>query len=194
MSTPTAKRSLFQTPTRAAKRRKASAKKPSMRIPRSLLPETKQYLQSSLTNATTNAAYSFIPIDMTQGVQSTQFLGSKFRISRIRVFYDVDSSITLTKGVRISVLMNKDPSSTPSLSSELIPWDTTSNTVVHDMFLPNDPGLRTGTFDVVGPFNVEMSTTGSNCQRNNLTVWIQSAGVGAALRTQVSYAVWYTDA
>lgn len=192
MSTPSAKRSLFQTPTRAAKRRKASAKKPLMRIPKSLLPETKQFIKSSLTNGDTDFAYSSIPTDMTQGDGGNEFLGAKFRIQRIRVFYDIDT--TLSKGVRIAVAIPKDPSGVVGVTNEREAFNTHQDTVLYDMLLPNDPSCLSGTFDVVGPINVELNAAGTTPLRNNIQVYVHSDNVGLTLTGDVGYCVWYTDA
>lgn len=190
-----AKRALFQTPTRSSKRRKTSSKKPTMRIPKSLLPETKQYVRNSLTSSTTNEGYSSIAKDMSQGSTGDDFIGSKFRVQRIRVNYDIQSSVTLTEGVRITVLIPKRAGFPPVLSPRAnSQWDTHVFTVLHDLLLPDDPSTRTGTFDVVGPINVETNSADSIVMRNDIHILAHSAGAGADLASTISYAVWYTDA
>lgn len=191
----TVKRSLFQTPTRASKRSKtskSSTKSTTMKIPRSLMPETKQYVSSILSSATTNYAYASIPSSISQGDDGNDFIGSKFRISRIRVNYDF-SQLSLTSGVRVSVVIPKDPSTYPILTSTIQQWDTQTYTVLHDMILPDSPDTATGTFDVTGPINVHMSSAGSTPLRNNVYLFVYSTGNGSALQTDFSYSVWFTD-
>lgn len=192
------KRSLFQTPTRVTKRRRITprstmSRRMPMRIPKSILPETKNFVQNNLTNTTTNICYSSIPTDMTQGDGGNEFIGKKFRVLRIRVNYDF-SQLTVTEAVRFSVLINKDPSTFNLLINARDQWDTADRTILYDMILPDSPDTAAGTFDVVGPINVELNQIGNIPLRNNIIIYAHSAGNGVALAGDITYQVWYTDA
>lgn len=193
MSTP-AKRALFTTPSRSTKRRKTMAKRGAGRflIPRSLVPETKFHSDGVLGTSTTNYAYQSIPISILSGSGTNARVGAKIRILRMRVMYDF-SQISLTEAVRISVVIPKDPSTTPALGNAITPWDTNSFTVLFDRLLGDDTALVSGTFDVKGPLNVDYASTGNTCLRNNVYVYVQSAGQAAAMRLKVTVATWYTD-
>jgi len=128
---------------------------------------------------------------MSQGDSSEQFIGSKFRLMRLRVNYDW-SALTLIEAVRISVVIPKDPTTAPVLSSASRQWDTTAFTVLHDMLLPKDPAVAAGTFDVTGPINCEMNSTGTSPLRNNVYIYVHSGTNGAALATDVTYSCWFT--
>jgi len=189
---PSVKRALFQTPTRRSKRVKTSTSmKTVMKVPKSMIPETKQYIASALAFSSSNYSYSSIPTDMSQGDSSEQFIGSKFRLMRLRVNYDW-SALTLIEAVRISVVIPKDPTTAPVLSSASRQWDTTAFTVLHDMLLPKDPAVAAGTFDVTGPINCEMNSTGTSPLRNNVYIYVHSGTNGAALATDVTYSCWFT--
>lgn len=189
---PTAKRALFQTPTRCSKRSKlATSMKSVMKVPKSMQPEMKQYEKSTLTTAFTGYAYSSIPTDMSQGDASDQFIGSKLRMARLRVNYDW-SQLTLTEAVRVSVVIPKDPSTTPFLSNARATWDTAQFTVLHDMILPPDLSVSAGTFDVTGPINIEMTSNGVTCLRNNIQIYVGSNGNGTGLANDISYSIWFT--
>lgn len=187
------KRSLFQTPQRVTKRRRTTKRTQRMKIPKFLLPETKQYIQSALTLSNASAAFSNICTDITQGNDADQFIGSKYRITRLRVNYDF-SQVSLSEAVRISVLIPKNASSIPVLFSARDQWDTNLYTVLHDMILPDSPDTASGTFDVTGPINVEMDNDGTTPVRNSVYVYVYSAGNGLVLRADFSYAFWFTDA
>lgn len=188
-----AKRALFTTPSRSTpKRRRITPQtRQVMRIPRSLLPETKQFIRSILTG-TTNTAYSSIYQDMSQGDDGTQFVGTKFRMLRLRVMYDF-SQLSLTEGVRMSVVIPKNPSVVPSLLSAITPWDTQQYTVLFDRIVGDDTSLVTGTFDVKGPITLEGDSSGFTPLRNNVIVYFQSASSGANLASKVNYQMWFTD-
>lgn len=187
---PVAKRALFTTPSRSAKRVKRT--KTVMKIPRSLLPETKNYI-GTLTNTATSSAYSSIPLDMTQGDDGSQFLGQKFRMTRLRVNYDF-SQLPFSEAVRVTVLIPKDPTTTPSILNAASQWDTSVYTVLHDMILPDAPEALAGTFDVVGPINVDMNSAGTSVLRNNIWIYCFSASAGTAMAPKVLYQLWFTDA
>lgn len=197
MSTPTAKRSLFQTPVRSRKRQRTMGKKQrtTMKIPKSLLPETKMYSRVNLSNIALNAAFSSIPQDLTQGDNSDNFVGSKFRIQRIRVWYDF-SQISLSSGLRVVAVIPKDPSAAPVsvVTTSTTPINTREFTVLHDMLLPDSVDTASGTFDITGPINVEMNNTGTSVFKNNLWLFVWAATTNTQLQDSFSYQVWYTDA
>ena len=134
---------------------------------------------------------------MNQGNDSDQFIGSKFRIQRIRVNYDL-TTLTLTSGFRMMLVIPKDPN--VSFATSGVPIFTTSDqvntdeyTVLHDQLMSNDASLRAGTFDWVGPLNVEMNKAGTTCQRNNVHLFFFSDSAGTDANTQITYSVWFTD-
>jgi len=192
---PTAKRALFQTPTRSNKRSKTLKARGmavgSSKIPRSLLPETKQHIGINLSTALTNSAYTALAEDMTQGTASDDFVGSKFRMMRLRVNYDW-GDLTLTDAVRLSVVIPKDPTTNPGIASAIAHWDTNTYTVLHDMLLPRDESLSAGTFDIKGPVNIEMNTAGTAVLRNNIHIYAYSTGNGSGLASDISYSLWFT--
>ena len=191
------KRNLFTTPSRV-KRQKTmgtmTRKSAPMKIPKSLLPETKQIFRNLIATSDTDYAIESIPSFMNQGDGSDQFVGSKVRIQRVRVTYDF-SGLSLTTGHRIMLVIPKDPSNfvTPVTSNIWHQIDTDQFTVLHDQIMSNDSSLRAGTFDWVGPLNVETNKNGTTPLRNNLTLVVFSDGQGANIRTRVGYSVWFTD-
>lgn len=190
------RRALFQTPQRPTKRRRMTKKKAPMRIPKSMLPEMKQYTTTGLS-ASTNYAYLSLYGSMTQGDGSDQFVGSKFTLKRFRFMYDYsDLSATLTEGVRISVVIPKDPSITPTITDHIDPWDTQNYTVLYDSVLPKDPSCLAGTFDVTGPIHMQGSSGGTSPLRNAVHLYVHSAGLGSTLASpsRCSSSVWFTDA
>lgn len=191
-----AKRALFTTPSRSNKRRKTTKKSAPMRIPKSLLPEMKQFTKDGLS-ASTNYAYSSIYSDMTQGDDADDFIGSKFTLKRLRVIYDYsDLAASLSEGVRISVVIPKNPSSLPTLTNHIKVWDTQQFTVLFDRILPKDASMLAGTFDVTGPIHMEGINTGTTPLRNNVHIYVHSANNGSNIGNvvRVSYQMWYTDA
>jgi len=192
---PTAKRALFQTPSRSSKRTKTmTARRGATRIPKSLMPEMKQTVAATLTTNTSNYAYSSIPLDLAQGDTSKNFDGAKFRIARIRVMYDfLGVTGFLAEGVRVSVIIPKDPTFIPvGPVTTHSPWGTDEYTVLYDALLPADSATSAGTFDVTGPINCEMNSTGTASLRNNVYVFVQSVGNGSSLKSDFSYSVWFT--
>jgi len=160
-----------------------------MRVPAYLKPETKQFKQNALTTSLAPVYYTSIAAAMTQGDASNEFVGSKFRMTRLRVYYDY-SGLALTRGIRISVVIPKK--NFTYTTAYMSPWDTTNTTVLYDMLLPNDPSVLAGTFDVPGPINVHMNPTGTTAESNDITIVINSDNASA--RTQTTYTMWYTDA
>lgn len=195
VSTPTrTKRRLdFSTP-RSSKKGRAA---PRMRVPRSLLPEVKQYIRPALTNGPPGGttASSLITTDMSQGDASNQFIGSKFRIKRIRVHYDFSDIASVTEGFRISVVLSKNASlAIPGLANSVSPWDTNQIRVLHDLQLSSALEHRAGTFDVTGPFLCTTNFAGTQPITNNIQVQARNFGKAADMATRMSYTVWYTDA
>jgi len=187
---PSTKRRLFGTPG-TPKRRKTTAKVVA-RIPKALLPEMKQFIVGNLSSDDgTSRAWSSIPVDMSQGDASSQFDGSRFRIAKIRVYYNY-TQISLTDAIRLSVVIPKDVSATPSTTGDN-PWDTNINTVLYDKFVSHDLLNQAGYFDVTGPINVDMSTTGTSCLRNAVHIHVSSTSKGNNMRFNTAYAVWFTS-
>jgi hypothetical protein len=128
---------------------------------------------------------------MAQGDSAGEFIGAKFRLTRLRVYYDL-SHISFSRGIRISVLIPKKAGTTPP-GFTIDSWDTNLFTVLYDMLLPNDPSVLSGTFDVTGPINIELDGAGVNILRNDILIVFTSSN-GATVQSNVSYTVWYTDA
>lgn len=171
--------------------------RPAMRIPRSLLPEMKQYTKSFLTQGTATTAQSYIPQDMAQGDGSNEFVGHKFRVMRLRVHYDFSDAVVTTGGIRIVVYIPKNPSElTFPIGNNVSPIDTTRYTVLKDLQLPGDPSRLAGWFDVKGPINVELDLTGSVLRKNALGINVVSRDNQSSatyLNNRTTYSLWYTD-
>lgn len=167
-----------------------------MKIPRSLLPELKQFARAGLANTTTNYAWASIYTDMIQGDASNQFLGRGFRLKRLRIFYDY-SQLALSEGVRISVVIPKATfGAVVPLVNHIDPYNPNQSTVLFDRILPDAAEVLAGTFDVIGPINVEGDTTGVNVRRNDVQIYVHSASNGTNIGSTVNiaYQMWYTDA
>lgn len=189
------KRSNYHAPLRDTKRSKRSPKKfQRTKIPRSLMPETKQYFQDSLTNPSINYAYSVITSDMSQGDSGSQFIGSHMRVLRIRCYYDFsDYTASLFEGVRLSLYIPKNPTGIIAQNNARDPWDKHLVTPLHEMLLPRDTAALTGVFDWTGPVNVEFDSAGTGALRNALVLQVTSNGSGVNLASRLSYVVWYTE-
>lgn len=189
------RRALFTTPARPTKRRRTTParRQAPMRIPKSLMPEMKQYYRNTLVTNGTSYAYSEIPLDMAQGDTSQNFDGAKFRIHRIRVNYDF-SQASLSGGVRMMLIIPKDVSFNPTalISSARDQIDTNLHTVLFDRLVSDDLMTAAGTFDWKGPLNVEMNVSGTAAQRNNVFLYVYGNNAGLALRDDFSYSVWFT--
>jgi len=186
-----ARRRLFSTPASSAKRRRVMTQ---TKIPKSLQPELKQFVSdfAGFSTSGTNTAVSSIPIIMSQGDGGNQFIGSKFRIMRVRVYFDY-SDVTTTSGIRLSLGIPKDPSDSVILDTTaagtLIPHNMRSVTMLKEMFLKTDGSNLNGYMEWNGPLNVEMNSGGTSPLKNNLICQINSAGVStdisATTRTRV---------
>ncbi|CAN8138887.1 hypothetical protein THIOSC15_1210002 [uncultured Thiomicrorhabdus sp.] len=106
------------------------------------------------------------------------------------------SQLTLSEGVRISVVIPKDPSIAPVITDHIDPWDTQTRTVIFDRILGDSAELLAGTFDVLGPINLEGDSTGTSPLRNNVHIYVHSAanGTNLASSNNISYSMWFTDA
>jgi len=180
-STP-ARRRLFASPASAAKRRRVMTQ---TRMPKSMQPELKQFINSSpLSVITTNAAALSIPTTMAQGDAGDQFIGSKFRITRVRVYFDY-TDVTTTSGIRLGLGISKDPSDNSILevgtTGTVLPANMRRVTMLKEMFLKTDGSNLNGYMEWNGPLNVEMNSTGSAPLKNNLILQANSDGVAASL-------------
>jgi len=181
-TTTPSRRRLFTTPTSSAKRRRVMTQ---TSIPKSLQPELKQF--ATLTNLGTsgaNTAIMSIPAYMAQGDGGDQFIGSKFRIVRVRVYFDYSDVVT-TSGIRLSLGIPKDPSDTTILSTSTegtlaIPI-MRQVTMLKEMFLKTDGSNLNGYMEWNGPLNVEMNVSGVTPLKNNLILQINSEGVSGSL-------------
>ena len=177
-----ARRRLFPTPASSVKRRRVMTQ---TRIPRSLQPEIKQFVNAiTMGTVGANTATLSIPIYMNQGNDGDEFLGSKFRILRVRVFFDY-TDVTTTSGIRMALGIPKDPSATTVLTNAsdgtVVPHNMRQVTMLKEMFLKTDGSNLNGYMEWLGPLNVEMNDTGNTPLKNNLILQVNSIGVGALL-------------
>ena len=180
-STPARRRALTQSGTSAKRRRVMTQTK----IPKALMPELKQFVSSVNLINTVNSAQCSIPLYMSQGNDGDQFLGSKFRILRVRLYFDY-SDVTLTNGIRMVFGIPKDPSDTLLLTNlgsinTVEPANMRRVTILKEMFLKTDGSNLNGYMEWSGPINVEMNDTGISVLKNNFLVQINSDGVGLEL-------------
>jgi len=180
-STP-ARRRLFTSPASSAKRRRVMTQ---TRIPKSLQPEIKQFVNAiTMGTVGANTATLSIPIYMNQGNDGDEFVGSKFRILRVRVFFDY-TDVTTTSGIRMALGIPKDPSATTVLTNAsdgtVVPHNMRQVTMLKEMFLKTDGSNLNGYMEWLGPLNVEMNDTGNTPLKNNLILQVNSIGVGALL-------------
>jgi len=181
-TTTPARRRLFSSPASTSKRRKVMTQ---TRIPKAMQPELKQYVTtSSLQTTGTNTAYLSIPLVMNQGNDGDQFLGSKFRIMRIRVYFDY-SDVATTSGIRMALGIPKDPTGftifDTGSSGTVTPANMRVTTMLKEMFLKTDGSNLNGYMEWSGPLNIEMSATGTGVLKNNLIFQVNSDGVGSTL-------------
>jgi len=177
-----ARRRLFTSPASSAKRRRVMTQ---TRIPKSLQPEIKQFVNAiTMGTVGANTATLSIPIYMNQGNDGDEFVGSKFRILRVRVFFDYTDVIT-TSGIRMALGIPKDPSATTVLTNAsdgtVVPHNMRQVTMLKEMFLKTDGSNLNGYMEWLGPLNVEMNDTGNTPLKNNLILQVNSIGVGALL-------------
>jgi len=180
-STPSRRR-LFASPSTSVKRRRVMTQS---KIPKSMQPELKQWRSTTSLNASgLNSVVMSIPSFMTQGNDGDQFLGSKFRIARVRVFFDY-SDVTTTSGIRLALGIPKDPSSQTildtSTSGTVIPHNMRTDTMLKELFLKTDGSNLNGYMEWSGPLNVEMNALGTAALKNNIILQINSDGVSASL-------------
>jgi len=148
-------------------------------------PELKQWVSSvSMTTSGLNTCFMSIPQFMAQGDDGDDFLGSKYRIMRVRVYFDY-SDVTLAGGLRLALGIPKDPSNTTFLdtgtSGSLIPANMREVTMLKEMFLKTDGSNLNGYMEWNGPLNVEMNVTGSTPLKNNLILQINSEAAAASI-------------
>ena len=180
-TTPTRRRSFAQSGT-AAKRRRVMTQ---TKIPKALMPELKQFVTSINLPSTVNSAQLSIPATMNQGDSGVSYDGSKFRIVRVRIYFDY-SDVTTTRGIRLALGIPKDPSDTVILTnlggfSIVEPANMRQVTMLKEMFLKTDNSNLNGYMEWNGPLNVEMNAAGSTPLKNNLIFQVNSDGVGALL-------------
>jgi len=102
-----ARRRLFSSPASAAKRRRVTTQTKLVKLQQ---PELKQFVSTANldTHVNGNAAYASLPDIMSQGNDGNQFIGSKYRILRVRVYFDY-TDVTLTSGLRLGLGIPKQP-------------------------------------------------------------------------------------
>jgi len=187
MAWSTTRRLPFTTYTPAAKRRRVTSRAVTRNLPvrQAAKPEIKQWISASTLPSATDGAYMSIPIYMTQGDDGNDFIGSKFRILRVRVYYDY-TGLTITDSVRMVLGVPKDPNSTSILSttagqSQTLPSNYFNVTIFKEKYLKTDGSDHAGFLEWTGPLNVEMDQTGASPLKNNLFFQVNSTGNGAGL-------------
>ena len=155
------------------------------RIPKALQPELKQFVSTSALSNNTDAAYVSIPSIMNPGTGGDDFEGSKFRIARVRVYYDY-TDVATTSGVRMALGVPKISTATTILddtatNGTVRPANMRSTTIFKEKFLKTDGSDLNGYMEWTGPLNVEMNGPGSGIFKNNLIFQVNSDGVGASL-------------
>lgn len=204
MSAPSARRALlFDTPMRPTKRMRTSKSRRSrpMRLPRSLLPEMKQFTASQLTSSTTGFASSSVATDMNQGTLGSEFVGKTFRVKRLRLYYDMAKSTPTGydgSAIRLFVYISKRPGTvltSPLVGSSVDPVDGEFFTVFADRIVPTGENTNAGTIDVKMNLPIDTGDNGTFVYRNDLRVAIFANGAtsGSTLNTNVGYTVWFTD-
>jgi len=186
-----ARRRLFASPSPAAKRRRVMTQ---TRLVKLQQPELKQFVSSANldTHVNGNAAHASIPDIMSQGNDGDQFVGSKYRILRVRIYFDY-TDVTLTSGLRLALGIPKNPASTTILDTSaqgtVIPHNMREVTILKEMFLKTDGSNLNGYMEWNGPLNVEMNSVGNVALRNNLILQInadgQAANIAVADRTRI---------
>jgi len=183
-STPTRRRA-FVTPTSTPKRRRVMTQ---ARILKSMQPELKQFVSVFDLTSTpgSNFCTASIPSIMSQGDDGDRYIGSKFRILRIRVYFDY-TDVTITSGVRLQLGIPKDPTATTINATSGLGTTSPANyrqvTMLKDMFLKTDGSNLNSYMEWNGPLNVEMNDNGTSPLKNNLILQINSTGVGDELST-----------
>ena len=147
--------------------------------------ELKQFRSiATLATSGVNAAFLSIPTAMNQGDGGDNFDGSKFRIMRVRVYFDY-SDVTTTSGIRLALGIPKDPGSSTILdvgtSGTIVPANMREVTMLKEMFLKTDGSNLNGYMEWNGPLNVEMNSAGSVPLKNNLILQINSDAVAASI-------------
>jgi len=181
LTTP-ARRRLFPTPASSAKRRKTMTQ---TRIPKAMMPELKQFVSTAALTSVTDSAYVSIPSIMNPGTGGDDFEGSKFRIMRVRVYYDY-SDVATTSGIRMALGMPKISTATTILDTSSVngtvrPANARSTTILKEKFLKTDGSDLNGYMEWTGPLNVEMNGPGNGIFKNNLIFQVNSDGVGTSL-------------
>jgi len=94
-----------------AKRQRIMVKRTTriLLLKRNPIPEIKQWISAVNLITTLNGAYVTIPIAMSQGDDGNDFIGFKFRVLRVRIYYDY-STVTVTDFIRMVLGVPKDPS------------------------------------------------------------------------------------
>lgn len=164
-------------------------------LPKAAQKETKQKRIDGLSTSFADTCYESLPLSLTPGSGGNELIGSKLRIKRIRVNYDFTTTtgISLTQGVRIALVIPKDPSSNPFVPSNRGFYDFNNITVLKERLLPLDNSKLAGTMDFWGPINIELDVNQSQVRKNNIFVHAYSVGNGAALAARIAYEFFYED-
>jgi len=183
----TTRRLPFTTYTPPAKRQRTMTRRTTRSLPvrRAAVPEVKQFISFSPLTSVTNGAYVSIPGIMTQGDDGQDFIGSKFRILRVRIYYDY-SGVAAGTPIRLGLGVPKDVSTvslftTTANLSQILPSNHFNITMLKEKHLKTDSSDRTGIMEWTGPLNVEMDSGGANPLKNNLIFQANSDSNGVAL-------------
>ena len=170
-----------------AKRQRTMVKRTTRTLPlkRNPTPEIKQWISAVNLTTTLNGAYVTIPTAMSQGDDGNDFIGSKFRVLRVRIYYDY-STVTVTDSIRMVLGVPKDPSQTAILTtttgqSQVLPANYFATTILKEKYLKTDGSDHAGYMEWTGPLNVEMNEGGTIPLKNSLIFQVNSSGQGSLL-------------
>jgi len=185
MAWSTIRRLPFTTYTPSAKRRRTTGRSTTrtLSVRRYQAPEVKQFISSTSLTSVTNGAYASLSVIMTNGDDGNDFVGSKFRILRVRIYYDY-TDVTAGNPIRMALGVPKDPTTTSLLTTTalqglVLPANYHNITILKEKFLKTDGSDRSGVMEWTGPLNVEMDTQGIAALRNNLIFQVNSENQGA---------------
>jgi len=187
MAWSTTRRLPFTTYQPVAKRQRTMTKRTTRALPvkRWATPEIKQFISATTLTSTTNGAYISIPVAMSQGDSGNQFEGAKFRILKVRVYYDY-STLAPADSIRMGLGVPKDPSTqsiftTTTGQANVLPANYFNVTMLKEKYLKTDGSDHAGYMEWTGPLNCEMTETGVTPLKNNLIFQVNSAGLGSSL-------------
>jgi len=170
-----------------AKRQRTLVRRPTRTLPvrRFAKPEIKQWISVAPLTDVINGAYVSIPVAMAQGDDGNDFLGAKFRILRVRIYYDYTTT-TPTESIRMGLGVPKNPDTAELFpvttgQSQVVPTSYFEYTMLKEKYLKTDGSDYAGMMEWTGPLNVEMNQQGTSPVRNNLLFQVNSPNEGTRL-------------